>query len=199
MFPLFETIRIEGGIPLNLPYHNARMNRSRRELFGAAETLDLAGAVRTPLGAGPGVLKCRVTYGESIGGATFEPYIRRPVRSLTLVEGGGLDYSHKFVDRSGIERLLTGAATDDVLIVRNGLVTDASYANVAFFDGTAWLTPSTPLLPGTTRARLLDLGLVRAGEIRAADLRNFAAAALMNAMIGFDTARPLPIAAIQGA
>ena len=41
--PFVETIRIEKGRIHNLPYHNARMNRTRRELFGAREEIDLAG------------------------------------------------------------------------------------------------------------------------------------------------------------
>jgi 4-amino-4-deoxychorismate lyase len=199
MYPLFETIRIEGGRPRHLRYHNARMNRSRRALYGPAEELDLGAAVLVPDGAGAGPLRCRVTYGESIGEVTFAPYEPRPVRSLELVDGGGLDYAHKYIDRSGIERLLSAADADDVLIVRNGLVTDASAANAAFFDGTRWLTPSTPLLPGTTRARLLELGLVVARDIRVADIAGFGAAALMNAMIGFDTTHPVPVSAIRGA
>ena len=40
-----ETIRIERGRIHNLPYHNARMNRTRRELFGAREEIDLAGYI----------------------------------------------------------------------------------------------------------------------------------------------------------
>jgi 4-amino-4-deoxychorismate lyase len=199
MFPLFETIRIEGGIPANLSYHNERMNRSRRELYGLGDPLDLAAAIRVPDGDGSGVTKCRVAYGESIGDVTFTAYEPRPVRTLSIVDGGGIDYPHKFVDRSGIERLAAGVSTDDILIVKNGLVTDASFANVAFFDGSAWLTPSTPLLPGTTRARLLDVGLVRPAEISVSGIRSFAAAALMNAMIGFDTAHPVAIDAIEGA
>ena len=43
--PFVETIRIEKGRIHNLPYHNARMNRTRRELFGAREEIDLAGYI----------------------------------------------------------------------------------------------------------------------------------------------------------
>ena len=49
--PFVETIRIEKGRIHNLPYHNARMNRTRRELFGAREEIDLAGYIH------PGLIK----------------------------------------------------------------------------------------------------------------------------------------------
>jgi len=198
MYPLFETIRIEGGTPQHLDYHNARMNRSRRECLGAADELDLRAAICVPAGTGGRIHRCRVAYGKQFGEVTFAPYEPREIRSLALVDGGGLDYAHKYGDRSAIERLLAGAGADDLLIVRNGIVTDASAANAAFFDGTRWLTPSEPLLPGTTRARLLDLGLVGSREIRVADIGGFGAVALMNAMIGFDTAHAIPVAAILG-
>ena len=45
-----ETIRIERGRIHNLPYHNARMNRTRRELFGAREEIDLAGYIHPAFG-----------------------------------------------------------------------------------------------------------------------------------------------------
>jgi 4-amino-4-deoxychorismate lyase len=199
MFPLFETIRIEGETVPDLSYHNARMNGSRRELFGSETALDLSAAVRVPAGALAGVHRCRVTYGETLGEVTFSPYSPRAVRSLALVDGGGLDYSHKYADRSGIDRLLASAGADDILIVKEGRVTDASSANVAFFDGHSWITPAAPLLRGTTRARLLDLGLLRPADIGAGGLGNFRCAALMNAMIGFDTGHPIAIEAIAGA
>jgi 4-amino-4-deoxychorismate lyase len=199
MFQLFETIRVEDGRPLNLMYHEERAQRSRREIFGASAPLDFGAAIRVPAGMQTGVVRCRVTYGETIGDVAFAPYRRRVVISLAIVDAGGLDYAHKYADRSGIDGLLGDVSTDDILIVRGGLVTDASHANVAFFDGSHWLTPSAPLLPGTTRARLIDLGFVRPGRIRPADIRNFEMAALMNAMIGFDTAHPIALSFIEGA
>jgi 4-amino-4-deoxychorismate lyase len=198
MYPLFETIRVEDGEPRNLMYHEERMQRSRRAMFGATAPLDIRAAIRIPEAMRAGIVKCRMPYGETIGEVTYAPYERRSVGSLTVVDGGGLDYAHKYADRSGIEALLAGAPSDDILIIKNGLVTDASPANVAFFDGASWLPPEAPLLPGTMRARLLDLGLIRRCAIRPADIRNFEAAALMNAMIGFDTAHAVPVARIAG-
>ncbi len=196
MSRLFETIRIEGGRLLHARYHNARMNGSRRALFGAADLIDLEAAVALPAGMGEGVFRCRVDYDERIAGISITPYARKRVGTLRLVEGGGLDYAHKYSDRSGIELLLEGAGTDDILIVRDGLVTDASHANVAFRDGDRWLTPASPLLGGTTRARLLDEGLLRAAEIRADRIGDFQEVVLMNAMIGLDLDHPVAAARI---
>jgi 4-amino-4-deoxychorismate lyase len=83
--------------------------------------------------------------------------------------------------------------TDDILIVKNGYITDASFASVVFHDGAKWITPSTPLLAGTTTARLLECHAIIAGEIRKGDLRHFKKAALINAMIDLEDASLLGI------
>ncbi len=51
---------------------------------------------------------------------------------------------------------------DDILIIRDGLLTDTSICNVALWNGTSWITPARPLFSGTMRAYLLDKGLVQA-------------------------------------
>ncbi|HLF14791.1 MAG TPA: aminotransferase class IV [Bacteroidota bacterium] len=194
---LFETIRVAGRRLCHLEYHNARLNSSRLELFGAGDFIDLGKEVAIPVGLGAGEFRCRVTYGERIDGVTFTPYVRKTVRSLTLVDAAGLGYAHKYADRSGIGLLLAGVKTDDILIVRDELVTDTSYANIAFFDGGKWLTPASPLLRGTTRARLLDEGRIHPEEIRTADLGRFSTAVLMNAMLGFDLDHRIPTGEIR--
>jgi 4-amino-4-deoxychorismate lyase len=70
--------------------------------------------------------------------------------------------------------------------VQGGLVSDTTIANVAFFDGSVWLSPKKPLLEGTTRARLLDEKKIHLADIEANDLKRFKKIALLNAMIGFD-------------
>jgi len=199
MSPLFETIRVEDGAALHLGYHAARMNRSRREIFGTPSSgksggprlpeIDLATELAIPAGLPPDVHRCRVLYGERIDEVTFTPYVPREVRSLSIRVADDIRYDHKFTDRSALDALRRSVPGDDVLIVRGGLVTDTSAANIVFFDGVRWLTPASPLLPGTARARLLDEGRIVAEEIRVGDLSLFSKAVLVNAMIGFNQKR----------
>ncbi len=78
---------------------------------------------------------------------------------------------------------IANANADDVLIVKNGLLTDTSYANIAFFDGVQWLTPATPLLAGTRRQQLLEQGVITEATLHPSDLKQFKFAKLMNAML----------------
>jgi 4-amino-4-deoxychorismate lyase len=106
---------------------------------------------------------------------------------LKLIEHNSLEYSKKYVNREPLERLYAQREEcDDILIVQNGYIKDTTIANVAFFDGRDWLTPSEPLLNGTTRERLLQEGFLKTEDIRVDALKRFQKMALMNAMIDFD-------------
>ena len=183
MCRLIESIKVVDGQLLNIDYHNARFNRSRRELFNCTDEVDLRDGIDIPLDLPRAVHKCRVEYAAGIERVEFTKYQRRTINTLTLVECDTIEYAHKYVDRTGIHQLLEGIVTDDILIVKHGLITDTSFANIVFHDGARWLTPATPLLPGTARARLLDHRTIIAQEIRVSDLRHFAKAAIINAML----------------
>lgn len=184
MCRLFESIKVEDGRVFNIDLHAARMNRARRELLGAADDIDLAGAITIPPECRAGLYKCRVSYAEGIIGVTFEPYRRRKIESLKMVRDDEIDYRFKLEDRGGILALLERKENcDDILIIKKGLATDTSFSNIAFFDGTRWFTPAKPLLAGTKREQLLAGGLLVEDEIRDTDIRKFQKACMINAML----------------
>jgi len=74
---------------------------------------------------------------------------------------------------------------DEIIIEKDGYLTDSSIANIAFFDGIDWITPKKPLLNGTTRERLLDMKFLRTADIKSSDIKSFSGFALMNTMIKF--------------
>ena len=184
MFPFIETIRIEDGRIHNLPYHNRRMNETRRNVLHQTATLDLSDYIR------PGNYrertKCRVEYDKVMLRVDYAAYRIRPVSSLRLVVDDEADYRYKSTDRSVLDRLFAcREAEDDVLVVRKGLLTDTSICNIALWNGKQWVTPSAPLLTGTKRASLLDQGEIVAGNIRPEDLPGYSRIRLFNAMIEF--------------
>lgn len=179
-----ETIRIEKGRLRNIAYHDRRMNEVLREVWGVDRSVSL----ETYIDASPYEerTRCRVTYGRDVESVEFFPYQIRPVHSLQLVRGGQIEYRRKRVDRSELNALFAcRGEADDVLIVRGGLLTDTSIANIALGDGTGWYTPASPLLEGTQRACLLDAGMIRPLDIHADDLSRFQKIRLFNAMIDF--------------
>ncbi|MGA7966190.1 MAG: aminotransferase class IV family protein [Gammaproteobacteria bacterium] len=180
---LLETIRCEDGRPAHLAYHQQRVNQSLKEL-GYNACYDLASRIKTPDDA---LYRCRIIYDATTFETEFIPYRKRAIRTLQLIQADGIDYALKYADRSALDALFAQrGSADDILIIKNGLVTDTSIANIAFFDGQRWVTPKRPLLKGTTRARLLDEQKIIESEIYLDDLPKFTRFALLNAMIGFE-------------
>lgn len=188
MCRLVETIRSEDGRLINLEFHNERMMRTLFELFGLKKDIDLAGIVSVPDSAIRGVFKCRVEYDKEIRKTEFIRYNLKPVRSLKVVEDNTIEYNYKFTDRRSIERLWKKRnECDDILIIKNGFITDSSYANVIFRDMSGvWYTPSTYLLPGTRRESLLRQGKIREAKIGYHDLENYTELKLINTMLGME-------------
>lgn len=125
---------------------------------------------------------------------SWEVYSPRPLRSLQLVADDTVEYAHKYQNRDELNRLHARRGNcNDVLIVKKGLLTDTSYANIALYDGQTWHTPKVPLLPGTQRALLLDSGKVVPSNISVEDLENFSSIRLFNAMVPWEESIHLPI------
>lgn len=87
---------------------------------------------------------------------------------------------------------------DDIMIVKNGCITDSYNANLIFFDGRLWWTPDTPLLAGTQRARLLDEKRIFPRRIMPGDLVQFEKAGLINAMLNMNDMPIVDISNIEG-
>ena len=180
---LLETIRIQNGRPQHLFYHQQRVDDTLKQL-GYSCHYDLAVLINPPDNR---LYRCRIIYDAESIAIEYIPYQKRTIRKLQLVQADELDYALKYADRSALDSLLLQKGdADDILIVKDNLVTDTSIANIAFFDGRRWLTPRHPLLKGTTRARLLDEKKIFESEIHPHDLNKFSHYALLNAMIGFE-------------
>ena len=198
MCQLLETIRIENGVPLNIGLHNRRFNHARNELFGGEDFLNLEKLIQCPEHLRNNILKCRVIYTRKVEKITFELYNIRSINSLKLVIDNSIDYAYKYLDRSHLNLLreqLDGA--DDVLIVKNGFITDTSYANIVFRKKDRWITPSTPLLKGTRRENYLCSQKISEELITPQDLHKYSEARIINAMINLENSPGIPIENIQ--
>ena len=187
---LFETIKIENGKVFNLEWHNKRLNKSRLELFGEKNDLQLEDYIAPPP---KGLFRCRVLYNAKILSVNYFPYTVKTIKNFKIVKSH-IDYHLKYDDRSELNKLLEDALNyDEIIIEKNGLLTDTTIANIAFFDGEDWVSPITPLLEGTTRARLVKEGFLKLKEIKKENIKNYSHFALMNAMIGFQIQKSINI------
>lgn len=183
-----ETIKIANGKSSNLPYHQARMERTIRHFFPnlALNAMPSLQDLITP-DENMTLVKARVVYGaDGVELIEYVPYSMRPIRSLQVVCDDTISYSYKSCDRSQLNALAAKKGDcDEIIIVKNNLVTDTSFTNLAISDGNCWLTPRQPLLLGTKRASLLNQGLIKEADITAYDLKRAERVRLFNAMIDF--------------
>ena len=184
MCRLLETIRLENGVLQHLRYHNSRIEKTLDVFYPESRLrIHQSLAAKAPQ---QGLFKCRVVYDLQIRKVEFQPYTLPQIRSLKLIEADSIEYSFKFLNREPINKLFHQRdKADDILIVKNGLITDTSFCNVLFYNGKHWLTPSSPLLKGTRRRLLLEKGVINTADIRPQDIPNFSKLRLINAMIRF--------------
>ena len=185
---LFESIKLKDGEYSNLFYHEQRMNRSLNVMYGWQGNVDLKeflGNVKNPR---QGLYKCRILYDNRTKEVEFSPYQVRPVRSLRIIEHDQISYELKYNDRKAINELFElRKDCDDILIVKRGMVTDSSIANIVFKRNKMWYTPSDALLKGTMRSKLLERKLIQEEEIRVDEIYNFESFKLINAMLEFES------------
>jgi len=184
---LFETIKIENGQIFNIEWHNKRLNKARKELFGETHKLNLQEYITPPT---KGLYRCRVLYSSNIKTVEYFSYAPKYFKKFKVVQSN-IDYKYKYNDRSELTKLLKNY--EEIIIEKDTFLTDTSIANIAFFDGTTWFTPEKPLLFGTTRARLIEEGFLKLKNIKKEDIKNYSYFALMNAMIGFQIQKSINI------
>jgi len=187
---LLETIKCDEGKIFNLKYHQVRCDKSRKSLFQNTTSLELKKYIHPPK---KGLYRCRVLYAQNILSIEYIPYTEKSIQTLKIVSST-LKYDLKYANRDDLNQLVKQHAKyDDILIEKNGLLTDTSIANIAFYAEGKWYTPKAPLLGGTIREKLLDDGLLHTKDIKKEDLNQYTQVALMNAMIGFKIIKDIQI------
>lgn len=195
MSQLVESLKLKDGVIQNLDYHQTRMDYSMEELFPKAAKINLETVISIPENCASGIFKVRILYGSSVEKIEIEPYTFRTIHSLKVVHHESVDYHLKYTDRQILQELFAQRKPcDDIIIVKNDLVTDSFASNLLFFDGETWFTPTTPLLKGTKRQFLLEHEIISEKEIREENIRNYLKVGLINAMIDFDE---MPVIAVE--
>jgi len=188
MCQLLETIKLENGELKNLFYHNLRLNAARIGLFNVNAGIQLEKEIRIPHEYQTGLHRCRVTFSRTIDKIEFIPVHPRSFLRLKAVHHDLVDYQFKFADRTLLNELYAQRENaDEIIIIKNGLVTDCTIGNLVFFTGTEWLTPDTPLLKGTQRQALLDRKLIMEKRISETDLFSFQQAGIINALYDLES------------
>lgn len=180
-----ETIKIENGIAHNLDLHIKRASETCFRHFGKRTILPFERIINQEVpNHENGIFKLRIIYSDKIEHFSIDPYQQKIVKSLKIIDGGNLDYSFKYEDRSELERLLSlRGECDDIIIIKDGFVTDTSYSNIVFMVGGKLFTPSNFILNGVKRESMLQKGLIYAREIRFSEIASFEKIFMINSML----------------
>lgn len=178
----FETIKMVDGVLFNLPLHYERMGRTLNEFYHGVNTPDI-NSVRVPYEYSQGLFKCKITYSSRIENIEYIRYKRKTIRTLGIVEAPEVAYPWKSCDREDLSRLLSSSGFDEVIITRNGFVTDTSFSNLVFESKDGLFTPTSFLLNGTKRQELLIKHVIQEKNIRVKDLHQYDRLILINAML----------------
>jgi 4-amino-4-deoxychorismate lyase len=186
MSQFIESIQLCDGAFKRLEFHQQRINAAFADFYPLLSPFSLHDCLAQSDFPADGLYKCRVEYDEKVSLVEYIPYIIREVKSLKLVTTTLPCLPYKMVDRTVLNKLYAQRGEcDDILMVRNGLITDAWVANVALYDGEKWYTPRLPVLMGTQRAALIFSEEIFEKDIYIDDLMNFKSIRLFNAMIEF--------------
>lgn len=186
MFQFLESIKLKDGVFFRLKYHQQRMDKALHVVYPKAPSINLAAYLSNSVIPEQGVYKCRVIYDVQIHLVEFVPYQIRPVQTLQLIETIIESTVYKPADRTEINQLFSQRGDlDDVLMVKDGLLTDTSYCNIALYNGQQWISPRVPIVYGTQRAYLIDSNVIEEQDIPASSYRIYKKIRIFNAMIEF--------------
>ena len=171
-----ETVLITEKIE-NIDLHNKRMNKTRFDFF-KLPPIDLRDFIELKKNK-----RVRITYSKTIEKIEYFELKKREFKTFKIVHSN-IDYSYKYANREALNALKP-KNFDEIIIIKNSLVTDTTISNLAFFDGKKWLTPKTPLLKGTKREELIKKGKLIEADISKKELKNFKKIAMINAILGF--------------
>ena len=181
-----ETIKLNNGIVSRLKYHQNRVDKAFETFFPEMKPIQLSQVLSQVALPQHGIIKCRIVYATRVENIEFIPYVRRDIQSLKLVEMEIDSLKYKPENREIYQQAFEKKGDcDDILIIRNGFISDTSYTNIALYDGQKWVTPQIPLIYGVNRSELLNENKIFEKNIKPNELMNFQRIRLFNSMIEF--------------
>jgi len=193
IFPFFETIRVQDGFIEGFGRHLSRMRQTCQHSFGVFHHENIISGIAVPQKHIAGLVKLNIFYNRDSFEVRFSPYTPMPIQNIVVVEcRPDFDYSYKFTNREYLNELLSSVpGADEIIIIKNGHVTDTSKANIVFEKDHKYYTPDTCLLNGTMRQHLIRSKRIFEKAMRAEDVFSYEKMYFINALNPLETAMAL--------
>jgi 4-amino-4-deoxychorismate lyase len=197
IYPFLESIRLYDGEVDLLALHQARVDKTRRLIYGEKNRLSITELLASLDLPGRGLYKIRMVYGRKAGRVDILPYEIAEINQLVLMETTRA-YGLKRVERGWLDEPVKQLEDKSFpLFHSSGRIRDTNYCNVAFWNGSAWHTPLYPLLNGVRREHLLKAKVISPKDLFIDDLEDYQIARIFNAMIHFEEAPEIHIRDIR--
>lgn len=183
MSQFIESIKYEEGQIFHLKWHQDRVNKTFAKFYPSHPPINLSEVIDVPNLKEKH--KIRIEYNTVVTQLEFIEYQPKGVKGIEFIPIT-FSYAFKFKDRERINALQGQSSSDEVIFTKENQLLDSSYSNVAFFDGNEWFTPTTYLLNGTTRQRLIFENKLKEIPIQIKDLPHFEKVSFINAMNDLD-------------
>ena len=194
MFPFFESISLRKARIENLEEHQHRVDRTFYKFYPNKKVLQLKEFLSKMELPEQGHYKLKISYHYDHQLCQFQRYEAQKFENFILIHSNELNYNFKFTDRQLIEHYKRNLKpNEEIIMLKNNFITDASFANLIFYDGKKWWTPTSYLLPGTMRSALLKQNKIQEAEINIHDLARFEKFALINALNPLEQTHIYPI------
>lgn len=183
----FESIKVLDGEIVLADYHQNRMSKTILNEYGINKSFDLKSTIEIPCDKKKGLYKLKIGYSKYLEYSDLSQYIIKNHKKVLLFENNDIEYDYKYSNREMLDFPLTqNLDCDDVIFIKNKVLTDANYSNIILYDGQNWFTPATHLLNGVKRQFLLETSQLQEKKILFSDLASFQKIAFINAMRDFE-------------
>ena len=185
---LLESIKVHKNKIFAWKYHEQRIERSLHVCYDKDydNLISIESLQKYVDQLDDKLYKLRINYDDHSYKIEHHLYKIKAINSLKLIYDDNISYSEKYADRESLKKLYAQKENaDDILIVKNGLITDTHYCNVALLKEGRWYTPKLPLLSGVMRQQLLDQNLIIETDILGVDIMSYTSIRLFNAMVRF--------------
>ncbi len=191
-----EVVKVLDGKYLDMSYHLARMDKTMHAFFNTSIHIELR-EEDIPKELQLGLTKCRILYSCDDIKIEYERYNFKGIKTLKLVKDNAINYAYKYANRGRFDHLLDKKGEcDDILIIKNGLITDTSFTNIVLENEDGLFTPTSYLLEGTKRRALLETGRIKETIVKPEDLGNYSKLYLINAMITLEDNISIPTSSV---
>lgn len=177
-----ESVRLENGKVFNLNYHQQRVDETFEKIMKDRKSFCLYEEIQKMKLPSVGLYKIRIEYGSQIIKKEIIPYNRKKIEKFYFVNGEHIFYDLKYADRTCFMNLEKNIPDAEMIILKNGMITDTSFSNLVFCADNQWVTPKNFLLNGTTRKRLLSEKKIKEMEIHYKNIFDFETIGIINSM-----------------